>query len=130
MQAPLSKIRYWLARVNIALERQAARAKFGTSDIREWLASKYEYKDMENDGFYVLGDENYDSDDTANFFDMYPDEIKSSDTWDLMKCACSSIFLNERHCPENCTCLNDRFNSGSDLFTKLNTFTTQPSHSI
>ena len=50
---------------------------------------------------------NYDSDDTANFFEMYPDEIKSSDTWDLMKCACSSIFLNERQCPGNCTYLND-----------------------
>ena len=79
---------------------------------------------MENDGFYVLGDENYDSDDTANFFEMYPDEIKLRDTWDLMKSACSSIFLDERTCPGNCTCLSDRFNSGFDLFTNLINFTT------
>lgn len=89
MEATLTNVRNWIARVNVALEDQTRRLKIGVTDIRDWLSRKSEIDEDEDDGFYFPGDENseYDSDDTRAYVDNFPDE--AVDTWDRVKCAMS-----------------------------------------
>ena len=99
MAADLSSVRNWIARVSVALDLRTKNAKLGLCDIRDWLNTKSTYtsKNLIEGGYFMPGcTVDYDSDETLDFFDRYPDECVEAETWDCNRSICSHSSLRDR----------------------------------
>ena len=74
-RARIGALKSWIRRINLAVPEISKKNK--NEDIRRWFPPKQRNK-VEND------DSSLDSDDTANWVRMYPDEDPNYDTWDLI----------------------------------------------
>ena len=98
MAADLSSVRNWIARVSVALDLRTKNAKLGLCDIRDWLNTKSTYtsKNLIEGGYFMPGcTVDYDSDETLDFFDRYPDEYVEAETWDCNRSICSHSSLRD-----------------------------------